>query len=72
MADQIDNFINNLAALKSYETRGIRIYRTGLKQWQKSAMLQKQIARYGEPTDKWARLTKTMDLRQHIHHEQPA
>ena len=47
--------------LKSRETREVRIHRTGLKQWQKSAMLRKLIAKHGEPPLKWETLKRNYD-----------
>lgn len=63
--DKAQRLIAWLSALKSNETKAIRIYRTGLKQPQKSAMLRKHAELYGEPPLKWDRLKKQIDYRQH-------
>jgi hypothetical protein len=67
--DRFERYLNQLTAhlaeLKSVETKAIRIDRTGLKQWQKSAQLRQQIKQRGEPPLKWDVWKKTMDLREH-------
>lgn len=61
----VKHLIGKLSAMKSAETKQIRIDRTTMKQPRKSALLAKQIARHGEP-DKWERVKLTYDTRTHL------
>ena len=70
MKIDLDSITARLAKLKSAETKSVRICRTGMKQWQKSAMLKKHAAKWGEPPLKWDTMAKTMDTREHIRHEE--
>lgn len=61
MDEAFNNLFSALAARRSNETKWVRIERTGLKQWQKSRLMAAQVARRGEPADKWETLKKNYE-----------